>query len=297
MTRVAIVGYGNIGRYALEALEMAPDMECAGIVRRSGSAEGKPELAGYKVSSDIRDLGKVDVAILSTPTRKVEENALKYLSMGISTVDSFDIHGSIWDLKSALDPVAKANNAVSIISAGWDPGTDSIIRALIYGMIPQGDTYTTFGPGRSMGHSLAAASKPGVSKALSMTIPAGRGIHNREVYIELEEGADFYEVEKAIKEDPYFSSDYTVVRQVPDVDAINTHRHGVKLEREGISSKTQGQKIDFNMDINNPALTGQILVMAARAAAQQRSGCYTAIEIPVIDFLPGSREQLIRQLV
>ena len=295
--KVAIVGYGNIGKYALEAVQTAPDMECTGIVRRSGSAEGCPELEQYKVVSDIRELGEVDVAILSTPSRKVGENAVKYLSMGINTVDSFDIHTGICDLRASLDPVAKANGAVSIISSGWDPGTDSIVRTLLQAMVPEGVTYTNFGPGRSMGHSVAAASKEGVVKALSMTIPVGKGVHRREVFVELEEGADFEKVKAAILADPYFVNDETSVEQVPSVDAINTHAHGVKLERYGSSGKTEGQQIDFNMRINNPALTGQVLIMAARATLKQAPGCYTMIEFPVIDYLPGEKEDIIRSLV
>lgn len=297
MIRVAIVGYGNIGRYSLEAVEAAPDMECAGIVRRSGSSEGFPELAGYRVCSDIRELGQVDVAVLCVPSRKVEENALKFLPMGINTVDCFDIHSDIAALRATLDNAAKSGNAVSVTAAGWDPGTDSIIRALFMGMVPSGDTYTTFGPGRSMGHSVVAASKPGVARALSMTLPAGKGRHSREVFIELEPGADFAVAERAIREDPYFAADPTTVKLVGSVDEIDTHNHGVCLEREGVSGRTQGQKMGFNMRINNPALTGQVLVMAARAALRQASGCYTMIEIPVIDYLPGSREELVRQLV
>ncbi|MCQ2143600.1 MAG: diaminopimelate dehydrogenase [Bacteroidales bacterium] len=295
--KAAIVGYGNIGRHALEALEAAPDMECVGIVRRNPSKEGFPELEPYKVVSDIAELGEVDVAILATPSRAAGENARKYLSLGINTVDSFDIHTGICELRAALSPVAEANDAVSIISAGWDPGTDSIVRALIDGMLPEGTTYTNFGPGRSMGHSVAAASKPGVVKALSMTIPVGKGIHRREVFVELEPGADFAAVEQAIKTDPYFIHDDTTVKAVPSVDAIDTHNHGVCLEREGISGKTPGQKVDFNMRINNPALTAQVLVMAARATLRQSPGCYTMIEIPVIDYLAGDRESLIRRLV
>ena len=297
MLKIAIVGYGNIGRYALQALRNAPDMECAGVVRRCGNAEGYPELSDYKVTSDISELGKVDVAILSTPSRKVEENALKYLQMGISTVDSFDIHSSIPDLQNVLKPVAVSGGAVSIISAGWDPGSDSIVRCLLEGLAPEGVTYTNFGPGRSMGHSVVAASKEGVLKALSMTIPMGKGLHSREVFVELEQGADFAAVEKAIKEDPYFASDPTTVKQVESVDEIDSHMHGVDLEREGASGCTQGQKFDFKMRINNPALTGQVLVNAARAASRQKPGCYTMIEIPPVDFLPGSREDLVRKLV
>lgn len=297
MTRVAIVGYGNIGRYALDALKAAPDMECAGVVRRCGSAEGVPGLSGIKVTSDISELGRVDVAILATPSRSVRENALKYLGMGISTVDSFDIHTGIAALRSELSPVARANGCVSIVSAGWDPGTDSIVRALLLAMAPEGTTYTNFGPGRSMGHSVVAASKDGVVKALSMTIPQGHGVHSREVYVELEPGADFAAVEEAIRTDPYFASDRTTVTAVPSVDAIDSHMHGVKLERSGISGCTGGQQMDFNMRINNPALTGQILVCAARAATRQQPGCYTTIEVPVIDFLPGDRDSIIPELV
>ena len=90
--RAAVVGYGNIGRFALEALEAAPDFEVAGIVRRNG-AENKPaELAQYDVVKDIQELKDVDVAILATPTRSCEEYANKILPLGINTVDSFDIH-------------------------------------------------------------------------------------------------------------------------------------------------------------------------------------------------------------
>ncbi|MBR5055478.1 MAG: diaminopimelate dehydrogenase [Bacteroidales bacterium] len=295
--KVAIVGYGNIGKYSLEAVEAAPDMECVGVVRRSGSAEGYPELAAYNVVSDIRELGKVDVAILATPSRKVKETAEKYLSMGISTVDSFDIHTDICALRSALGPLAVANGAVSIISAGWDPGSDSVVRALMQGLAPKGVTYTNFGPGRSMGHSVAAKSIPGVKDALSVTIPIGTGLHRRMVYVELEEGADFAAVDAAIHADPYFAHDETHVTQVDSVDDLNDVGHGVNLVRKGVSGKTHNQHFEFDMSINNPALTGQVLVMVARAAVRQRPGCYTMIEIPVIDMLAGDRETLIRSLV
>lgn len=295
--KVAIVGYGNIGKYALEAVEAASDMECAGIVRRVASSEGFPELASYKVVSDITELGKVDVAILATPSRKVEENAVKYLKMGISTVDSYDIHTQIINLRSTLAPVAKENGAVSVISAGWDPGSDSVVRALMQGMAPKGISYTNFGPGRSMGHSVAVKAIAGVKDALSMTIPVGTGIHRRMVYVELEEGADFATIEAAIKADPYFVHDETHIQQVTSVDALNDVGHGVNLVRKGVSGNTHNQLFEFDMKINNPALTGQVLVMAARAATRQTPGCYTMIEIPVIDMLEGDREALIKALV
>lgn len=292
--KVAIVGYGNIGRYALEALEAAPDMECVGIVRRQATPiEG----INLPVVTDIRELGKVDVAILATPTRKVEEYAKQILSYGINTVDSFDIHTQIINLRRSLDAVAKQNNVVSIISAGWDPGSDSIVRTLMQSLAPQGVTYTNFGPGRSMGHSVAVRAIPGVRDALSVTIPVGTGIHRRMVYVELEEGIDFKTIENAIKTDPYFVNDETHVQQVPCVADLNDVGHGVNLVRKGVSGKTHNQLFEYNMKINNPALTSQVLVNVARASLRQRPGAYTMIEIPVIDMLPGDREELISHLV
>ena len=296
-TKVAIIGYGNIGKYTLQAIEASGDMECVGIVRRNG-AENKPaELAGSNVVKNIKELSGVQVAILATPTRKVEEYAKECLALGINTVDSFDIHTQIVDLRRSLDTVAKANNAVSIISAGWDPGSDSIVRTLMESLAPKGVSYTNFGPGRSMGHSVAVKAIDGVKDALSVTIPLGTGIHRRMVYVELEQGYDFNEVAKQIKADPYFVNDETHIQQVDSVDALNDVGHGVNLVRKGVSGTTHNQLFEFNMKINNPALTAQVLVNVARASLKQQPGAYTMIEIPVIDMLEGDKETLIRHLV
>ena len=294
--RAAIVGYGNIGRYVLEALQAAPDFEVAGVIRRN--PEDVPaELKPYTVADSITKLHDVDVAILATPTRKVEAYAKEILAMGINTVDSFDIHTGIADLRRSLDSVAKAHHAVSVISAGWDPGSDSVVRALLEAMVPKGITYTNFGPGMSMGHTVAVKAIEGVKAALSMTIPLGTGVHRRMVYIEVKEGYDFKQVAAAIKADDYFAHDETHVMQVECVDNLLDMGHGVNLVRKGVSGKTQNQLIEFDMKINNPALTGQILVSVARASLKQQPGAYTMIELPIIDMLYGDRESLIRRLV
>lgn len=294
--RAAIVGYGNIGKFVLDALMQAPDFEVAGIVRRN-PADVPAELAGFKVVADTLELENVDVAILCTPTREVEKHASVLLLKGINTVDSFDIHTSIVDLRRNLDAIAKEHGTVAIISAGWDPGSDSIVRALMQAAAPKGITYTNFGPGMSMGHTVAVKSKPGVKNALSMTIPLGTGIHRRMVYVEVEEGHKIEDIAKAVKEDPYFASDETHVFAVPSVDDIKDMGHGVNMVRKGVSGITQNQRFEFNMSINNPALTAQILVGVARASMLQRPGAYTMIEIPVIDMLHGDREELVRHLV
>ena len=295
MIKAVVVGYGNVGKYAIEAVKAAGDMELLAVIRRN--PEGK-EIMGVKVVADVSELDeKPDVAILCTPTRSVPEQAKKYLEMGINTVDSYDIHTGIWDLKCSLDAVAKENGAVSVISAGWDPGSDSVVRALLQAAAPKGITYTNFGPGMSMGHTVAVKGKEGVKKALSMTIPTGTGIHRRMVYIELEAGADYNTVAASIKSDPYFINDETHVIAVDDVDALLDMGHGVNLVRKGVSGCTQNQLFEFNMKINNPALTGQVMVACARATTRQQAGCYTMVELPVIDLLEGEKESLIRHLV
>ena len=240
--RAAVVGYGNIGKFTIEALEASADFEIAGVVRRKGAEDKPAELAAYDVVKDIKELKDVDVAILATPTRSCEEYAKQILPLGINTVDSFDIHTNI---------------------RGY----------------------------------VCVRSKEGVKNALSMTIPLGEGIHRRMVYVELEDGAKLEDVTAAIKADPYFANDETHVFAVESVDAVKDMGHGVHLVRKGVSGKTQNQRLEFNMSINNPALTAQVLVNVARASMRQQPGCYTMIELPVIDMLPGERADLIEKLV
>ena len=295
--RAAVVGYGNIGQYTLQTLEVAPDFEVAGIVRRQGAKEKPMELERYEVVADIAELHDVDVAILALPTRECPTYAKRYLAMGINTVDSFDIHSGIVNYRTELMPVCKEHGRVSVISAGWDPGSDSIVRMLMQSLAPKGLSYTNFGPGMSMGHSVCVRSKKGVKNALSMTIPLGEGIHRRMVYVELEDGARLEDVAAEVKADPYFANDETHVFAVKSVDEVRDMGHGVHLVRKGVSGKTQNQHFSFDMSINNPALTAQVLVNVARASMRLQPGCYTMVEIPVIDMLPGDREELIGQMV
>lgn len=283
--RVAVLGYGNIGHAAEQAVLSAPDMELAGIFHHN----------------DNLDSINADVVLLCTPTREVPHFAEQLAARGICTVDSFDIHTQILDLRQRLMPVNQANKSVSIISAGWDPGSDSMVRAILQALAPGGLTYTNFGPGRSMGHTVAAKAIAGVKDALSMTIPLGTGIHRRMVYVELEQGADFAEVERNLLSDDYFAHDETHVIQVPSVADLNNVAHGVNLVRNGVSGTTHNQRFEFNMSINNPALTGQVMTSCARAAfrlrEEQRYGAYTMIELSPVSLLPGTPESLIPHLV
>ena len=212
-------------------------------------------------------------------------------------MDSFDIHTSILSYRNSQMENNLKTGTVSVIAAGWDPGSDSVVRVLLQALAPKGLSYTNFGPGMSMGHSVVARSKKGVKNALSMTIPLGEGIHRRMVYVELEDGATLDEVEKELKADDYFAHDELHVFAVKSVDDVRDMGHGVHMTRKGTSGATPNQRMSFDMSINNPALTGQVLVDVARATQRLQPGCYTMPEIPVIDLLPESREEIIGSLV
>jgi diaminopimelate dehydrogenase len=215
-------------------------------------------------------------------------------------VDSFDIHSEIPTLVRALDAAAKASGKAAVTAAGWDPGTDSVLRALFEAMAPVGMTFTNFGRGRSMGHSVAARVVAGVADAVSITIPMGGGRHSRLVYVLPAPGASQDAIREAIAADAYFRSDPLEVRfsrSQEELRAVTDDSHGVLLERTGASGFSSNQQFRFDMRIDNPALTGQMLVAAARAVARMAPGCYTLIDIPPVAFLPGERMDNVARLV
>lgn len=300
-SRIAIVGFGHVGRGVLEAIQGSPDMEVAGIVELPPIVKViKEEFKNVPVVDvdDIKKLGKIDVAILAIGSRGVPKIALTFLQRDINTVDAYDIHGdSLMRVHEDLDKIAKKYNVVSIISAGWDPGSDSIIRVVLEMIAPKGITYVNFGPGMSMGHTVAVKAIEGVDDAISLTIPKNMGMHERIVYIKLKEGYDFKKVVNVIKNDPYFIHDEVHIFNVDNIKNLIDMGHSVKIERKGVSGRTHNQRMEYIMSIANPAATGQVMVSAARASLKQKPGCYSLLEIPPIDFLYGNKQKLLSRLI
>lgn len=288
---VAIIGWGNVGRGCKRAIAENPDLFLAGVVRRPVSlGKQDPSLDNVKVVADIKELGKVDVALLSIPSREVPERIKEYQAMGICTVDSFDEHDRIVALKKDLDISAKAKKVVSIFATGWDPGTDSAIRAVMKVASYMGHTTTTFGGekgGRSMGHTVAVKAIAGVKDAVALTLANGRGKQKRRVYVQLEAGADPETVAKAIQTDAYFRTEPTEVLFVKKIDKYNTLHHEGELERTGMQANQR-----YTVEGNNPELTANIMVSCARACVASRDrgefGTYTFIERPLVDYLVGA---------
>lgn len=303
----AVYGLGNIGVCAVEALEIMPDCRCVGVVRRKESLGRTPHLLrGVPEFASIEDLSassRPDVVLVCSPSRQVPEKAAELLRAGFCTVDSFDIHDRIVEVAGTLEGAAQAGKAVAVTAAGWDPGSDSVLRALFEAMVPVGTTFTNFGRGRSMGHSVAVRAMDGVADATSITIPLGGGRHSRLVYVVLAPGATLEAVQATIKADPYFSSDPLEVRAVTaeQLPYVADASHGVLLERLGASGTTSNQQLSFDMRIDNPALTAQVMVSCARAAVRLRDikhfGAKTLIDLPPVMLLPGERMENVKRLV
>ncbi len=297
---IAVMGYGNVSKGAIEAIESAPDMNFLGVIEerdywRDLYCKEAPHVKFFK---RVEDLESVDVVVLGVITSVVKEKGLELLERGVNIVDSFDVHGDkLLQLKAAFFQKATLNNAVSISAAGWDPGTDSAIRAIMEIIAPRGITDTNFGPGISLGHTAAVRYMEGVKDAISITIPKGSGIHLRQVYVELKEGTSLEDIAPLIKQDPYFINDETHIREVDNVQDLVDMGHGVNIFRKGVAGKTHNQLLSFESRITNPAVTGQVMVSAARAATRMAPGAYTLLEIPLIHFLPGDPDTVLKRLL
>lgn len=303
--KAIVHGLGNIGKATIAALETAPDLECLGVIRRAASLGSQSlNLRGVQDFVDLKSLisaqGKPDVAIICGPARSMADDAQLYLEAGINTVDCFDIHSDVPLLVEQLGATAQKTGRVAVVAAGWDPGTDSVLRVLFEAMAPIGTTFTNFGRGRSMGHTVAARGIEGVADAVSITIPMGGGRHSRLVYVLPAQGAAQADIKARLAKDDYFAHDPLDVRFVSsqaELNMVADNSHGVLIERIGASGLTSNQHLSFDMRIDNPALTAQVLVSCARASTRLAAGSYTMIDIPPVALLAGERMSHVARLV
>lgn len=288
---VAIVGWGNVGRGCKRAIEECSDMVLAGVVRRPTSIKNEdPALENTRVVSDITKLKDVDVALLCIPSREVPERIRQYQDLGYCTVDSYDEHDKILSVRRESEINAQVKKTVHIIGAGWDPGTDSAIRAIMKLVSITGHTTTTFGGttgGRSMGHTVFVKNIEGVKNAVALTLANGRGKQKRKVYIELLPDADLEKIESTIKNDPYFTNDPVEIEVVKSIDKYNTLHHAGSVERTGMQVNQR-----YDVAGINPEFTANIMVSCVRACMTAKNkgefGTYTFIERPLTDYIAGS---------
>jgi len=308
--RIAIVGYGNLGRGAEAAIGQSSDMELVGVYTRRDPASVATLNAGVPVRR-LDDIDahrqEIDVLILCGGSKNDLPEQGPALAARFNTVDSFDTHARIPEYFEAVDAAARAGGNVALISVGWDPGLFSLNRLFGEAILPQGNTYTFWGKGLSQGHSDAVRRVPGVRAAVQYTVPVPEAIeqvrsganpklstrekHQRDCFVVLEDGADAETVRQAIVTMPDYFSDYdTTVTFISEATLRQEHAampHGGFVIRSGSSSAGDKQVMEYSLALeSNPGFTSSVLVAYARAAHRLRQAGESGART-VFDVAPG----------
>lgn len=322
--RVAINGYGNLGRGIESEIAKSPDMELVAIFTRRKPSEVKTKSEVPVVSVDEMENWKneVDVVIMCGGSDKDLPVQVPEVARMFNTVDSFDTHAKIPEYFETVNSQALAEGKTSIISAGWDPGMFSIMRTYASAILPEGSTYTFWGKGVSQGHSNAIRKIEGVKDAIQYTIPieeamdrvrAGenpdlttREKHLRECFVVVEEGADQTEIEQSIKNMPNYFSDYdTVVHFVTEEELKKNHSkmsHGGFVIHSAETGDGNNQIIEYSLKLeSNPEFTASVLLTMARAAYRMNKegqiGAKTMLDIPPAMLSLKTPEELRKELL
>lgn len=326
--KVAIAGYGNLGRGAQAAIAQSPDMELFCVFSRRDPAsvtlidQSVPVYAMDDIESYKDD---IDVLILCGGSKSDLPEQGPALADLFNLVDSFDTHAKIPEYFTALDGPAKKGGKIAMLSVGWDPGLFSINRLFGEAILPVGETYTFWGKGLSQGHSDAVRRVNGVKAGVQYTIPSESAMarvrsgeqptlstrekHNRECYIVLKDGADADTVRNDIVTMPDYFADYdTTVHFIDQQTFDRDHQkmpHGGFVIRSGVSGLDDDQNdqvIEFSLKLgSNPEFTASVLVAYARAAYKMNlageTGAKTVLDVAPSLLSPKDPAELRKELL
>ena len=319
--RVAILGYGNLGRGMECAVKQNDDMELVAVFTRRDPATVKTltDVKVYNVDQLLSMQDQIDVLVLcggsATDLPKQTAEYAKYFNV----VDSFDTHAKIPEHFAQVDTAAKEGGKVAMISVGWDPGMFSLNRLYANAILRDGSDYTFWGKGVSQGHSDAIRRIAGVKDAKQYTIPVESALeavrngenpelttrqkHTRECFVVLEEGADAAKVEEEIKTMPNYFADYDTTVHFISEDELKTNHsgipHGGFVLRSGVTGWNKENKhiIEYSLKLDsNPEFTSSVLIAYARAAHrlanEGASGCKTVFDIAPAYLVNKTGEEL-----
>lgn len=324
--RIGIVGYGNLGKGIELAIRNYDDMELVGVFTRRNPKEIKT-LTNVNVLS-ITEIekwkDKIDVLILcGGSATDLPEQTSKYAKI-FNVIDSFDTHANIYQHFCNVDKASREGSKVSLISCGWDPGVFSINRLMSECFLPNGNTYTFWGPGVSQGHSQAIRKIDGVMDAIQYTIPneetikqvregentkfTVRKMHRRDCYVVPENYADKSLIEKTIKYMPNYFAEYdTNVHFISESELKNKHSkmpHGGFVIRSGKTglNNENSQIIEYSLKLDsNPEFTGSIIISYARAIftlfKNGEIGAKTVFDIPPILLTKKNNIELLQNML
>ena len=326
-TRVAILGYGNLGRGAEAAIARNDDLELVAVFTRRDPSALKlrtPGVPVYSVEKAPAMRNEIDVLLLcGGSATDLPLQTPEYAAM-FNVVDSFDTHAKIPDHFAAVDAAARAAGKVDLISCGWDPGLFSLARVYAGSVLPQGKDETFWGRGVSQGHSDAIRRIEGVRDARQYTVPIPAALeavrrgeqpqltvrqkHLRECYVVAAEGADKARIEREIKTMPYYFDEYdTTVTFITAEELARDHAglpHGGSVLRSGVTGWDSEHKhtVEFSLKLDsNPEFTGSVLAACARAVHRMyregMTGCKTILDIPPAWLSPETGEALRAHLL
>lgn len=310
MTKIGILGYGNLGRGVECAIKNTPDMELVAVFTRRDPSTVKIQTAGVpvvKADEAEKWVGKIDVLIIcGGSATDLPVLTPKYAKL-FNVIDSFDTHARIPEHFANVNAAAKAAGNIAMISVGWDPGLFSLNRVYAESILANGKDYTFWGKGVSQGHSDAVRRIEGVKNAKQYTCPVESALdavrsgknpdlttrekHTREVFVVAKEGADLKKIENEIKTMPNYFSDYdTTVHFIGEEEFNRDHSglaHGGFVIRSGKTgwNNEHNHIIEYSLKLDsNPEFTTSVLVAYARAAMRMKangmSGCKTVLDVP-----------------
>lgn len=324
--RIAIAGYGNLGRGVECAVQNAPDAEltCVFTRRDPKNVQTLTGVPVYPMEKAESMADQIDVLILCGGSANDLPKQTAQLARYFNVIDSFDTHAKIPEHFNAVDAACKESGKIGIISVGWDPGLFSLNRLYAQAVLPNGKDYTFWGKGVSQGHSDAIRRIPGVKDARQYTIPVESAVervrrgenpelttrekHTRECFVVAEVGADKAAIEEAIKTMPNYFADYdTTVHFISQEELDRDHSgipHGGSVLRTG-KTGLNGENthvIEYKLTLDsNPEFTSSVLLAYARAAYRLHSegvcGCKTVFDIAPAYLHPATPEEQRKNLL
>ena len=324
--KIAIYGYGNLGRGVECALQQNPDMQTVGVFTRRDPATVQTVLGTpvYHTSALAEYKDEIDVLIICGGSATDLPQMTPALAADFNVVDSFDTHAAIPTHYANVDAAAKAGGTVALISAGWDPGMFSVNRLYASAILPQGQDYTFWGRGVSQGHSDAIRRIDGVVDARQYTVPVDEALaavrsganptlttrqkHRRECYVVAAEGADTARIEREIVTMPNYFADYDTIVHFITLDELRRDHSGIPHGGFVIrSGKTGADKehthiIEYSLKLDsNPEFTASVIVACARAAVRMKkegfTGCKTIFDLPPAYLSSKAPEELRKEML
>lgn len=280
---VAVVGLGRLGTACAAAVLESEDLALAAIVRREArlDADAPPALHRVRIASDASKLKELRLALVCVPPAVATEVARGLLQHGIGVAVCARFPAAEAAAHAAsLERAARHGRAPAVVGAGWDPGALQLVRGLALLLVPNGHTETRHHATATLHHTLAARNVPGVRDALCTDLRASEGGVQRYVYVELSPGSDPARVAEAIRADPLFFDEETIVVPVESTAALEAESHGVTLERRGIAAGAAHQRFLVEARFDVHAAAAQVMVGAARALVGAPPGVRTLLDVP-----------------